>query len=57
MATAQYITDRFYPVLPVWVKIFVSKDQMVAKIGDLYEEMLDYLDDGIINESIRLTWR
>lgn len=48
------IADRVYPMLPFWVRMFITKEQAIAQIDRLYSEMLDFLDDGKINESIKL---
>jgi hypothetical protein len=47
------IADKVYPALPVWAKMFITEDELVIRINSLYGEMLDYLDDGKVNQSIK----
>jgi uncharacterized ion transporter superfamily protein YfcC len=52
-AAIKLIADRVYPSLPIWAKMFISEDQLVIRINSLYGEMLDYLDDGKMNNTIK----
>lgn len=49
----ELVVDKIYPKLPVVVKMFVSVKALEAKIEYLYTEMLDLLDDGERNNSIK----
>ncbi|WP_418368882.1 hypothetical protein [Tepidibacillus sp. LV47] len=52
LAAERMIVEKFYPLLPAWIRLFVSVDWLVKQIDVLYVEMLDYLDDGKNNSSI-----
>ena len=49
----ELVSNKVYPLLPVWVKLFITKEQAVVRIDYLYSEMLDILDDGKNNNSIK----
>jgi len=52
LAAQRLIISKLYPALPAWVKLFVSDEWLIEQIDKLYVNMLDYLDDGELNDSI-----
>ncbi len=47
------IITKFYPMLPSWAKLFITEEWLFKQIDMLYTEMLDYLDDGELNNSLK----
>lgn len=47
------LVNKVYPKLPMYITLFVDKETLIEKIDTLYLEMLDYLDDGVNNDSIK----
>ena len=50
--TVEMIAERVYPLIPFWAKVFITTDFLEKQIDRLYIEMLDYLDDGVSNDSV-----
>lgn len=46
------IIEKFYPMVPQWLRLFITEEWLIAQIDKLYTEMLDYFDDGKLNDSI-----
>jgi len=42
-AAERVIVEKFYPLLPAWMKLFITKNWLIKQIDSLYKEMLDYL--------------
>ncbi len=47
-----WVLEKAYQHLPIWITLWMSKETMRKLIAYLYEIAKDYLDDGIINQSI-----
>lgn len=52
LAAEKLIITKLYPMLPSWIKLFITQEWLFDQIDKLYSEMLDYLDDGELNDSI-----
>lgn len=48
----EWVVNKAYQFLPSRLTIFINKDLMRKVIKFLYEKLRDYLDDGLINNSI-----
>lgn len=46
------IITKLYPMVPAWIKLFITEEWLIDQIDKLYIEMLDYFDDGELNHSI-----
>ena len=47
-----FVVAMVYRYIPVWLKIFVKEEDIKKLIGKWYQLAKDYLDDGVINDSI-----
>lgn len=47
------IVDKIYLLLPYWVQAFINKNTLKKQLNLMYGELLDYLDDGKLNDSIK----
>ena len=43
--------DRLYSLIPIGFRSFITKDSIAKLLQKCYEELKDYLDDGILNKS------
>ncbi|MCX7771961.1 MAG: hypothetical protein N2376_02480 [Clostridia bacterium] len=48
-----FVAALLYKNLPPWMKIFVSEKAIKELIQKWYEMAKDFLDDGIINDSVK----
>ncbi|MGD9678446.1 MAG: hypothetical protein AB7V16_08895 [Vulcanibacillus sp.] len=46
------IVNKFYCVLPSWIKPFITEQWLIDQIEKIYVVMLDYLDDSELNKSV-----
>ena len=49
----EFVSGIVYSYLPKWIKIFIKEEQIRKYIQEWYEITKDYLDDGVINDSIK----
>ncbi|GAU79493.1 hypothetical protein [Fusibacter sp. 3D3] len=49
----EWVLKKAYQHLPIWITLWISKETMRKLIAYLYQVAKDYLDDGLINQSIR----
>jgi hypothetical protein len=48
----EWVLERAYVYLPKWFTLFIPEEVMRKLIQYLYHMAKDYLDDGVINDSI-----
>ena len=48
-----YVFEQVYDLVPAWVKIFVSRDDLRLKLQEWYNLAKDYTDDGYMNNSYK----
>lgn len=48
-----FVVRIVYKNLPLWLKLFVKEENIKRCIQDWYEVAKDFLDDGMINSSIK----
>jgi hypothetical protein len=51
-AKEDWIVDNIYPILPMRIKIFVKESMFRSIIRFFYKKLIDWLDDGKLNNSI-----
>jgi hypothetical protein len=51
-AQETWVVDRLYALLPKFFTAFVTKAMLQTVVACLYHETKDYLDDGMMNDSI-----
>jgi uncharacterized protein (DUF58 family) len=39
----------YYDLIPTWLRLFVTPDELRRKLQEWYDLAKDYLDDGVIN--------
>lgn len=49
----KWVTERFYAVLPKSAKVLVSEEDLSKYLQNLYNEFMDFLDDGKIDNSYK----
>lgn len=47
-----WVTDMAMKLLPRWITVFITREQMSKLVRWLYLKAKDYLDDGKFNNSI-----
>lgn len=48
----KFVTDRFYVLLPDVVKLLFTEEDIQDYVQEVYDEfIIDYLDDGLLNDS------
>jgi hypothetical protein len=52
LAQETWVVDRLYALLPKFFTAFVTKAMLQTVVACLYHETKDYLDDGMMNDSI-----
>jgi hypothetical protein len=48
----EQVLTQVYLLIPVWIRIFVSRSQFEKKLQQWFELIKDSLDDGKINNSV-----
>jgi uncharacterized protein (DUF58 family) len=48
-----FVVGLVYRNLPVWMKLFIRQENIRKFVQMLYDYAKDFLDDGIINKSIK----
>lgn len=47
-----FVVDKVYEIMPVRLKVFISKDLLRKFVQKLYHSIKDYLDDKQLNNSV-----
>lgn len=48
-----FVVEMVYRSIPSWLKLFIKKEDIQKLIEKWYQTAKDYLDDGVVNDSIR----
>lgn len=51
-AQEEWVLIQAYAYLPRWITLFIPQEVMRRIIKYLYDKAKDYLDDGVINDSV-----